>query len=99
MSPRPSTWKKGWPSSIATSGEGRPMAAEQRVPIRADPDIVLARQQGRTLAAELDLPSSDPVEPLVHPPCGYPSHGPPWPFSCTRRPLGFEDVAHGVTPS
>jgi serine/threonine-protein kinase RsbT len=35
------------------------MAVELRVPIRADPDIVVARQQGRRLAAELALPSSD----------------------------------------
>src|SRR5438067_1021371 len=33
--------------------------AEVRVPIRSDPDIVLARQQGRALAAQLALPSSD----------------------------------------
>jgi serine/threonine-protein kinase RsbT len=35
------------------------MARETRVPIRADPDIVTARQQGRALAAELALPGSD----------------------------------------
>jgi serine/threonine-protein kinase RsbT len=35
------------------------MARETRVPIRADPDIVTARQQGRALAAELALSSSD----------------------------------------
>ena len=35
------------------------MAAAARVPIRADPDIVAARQQGRALAATLALPSSD----------------------------------------
>ena len=35
------------------------MAAETRVPIRADPDIVIARQQGRALAATLALSTSD----------------------------------------
>jgi serine/threonine-protein kinase RsbT len=35
------------------------VARETRVPIRTDPDIVIARQQGRALAAELAMPGSD----------------------------------------
>jgi serine/threonine-protein kinase RsbT len=35
------------------------MAAELRVNIRSDPDIVTARQQGRTLAAQLGFSGSD----------------------------------------
>jgi serine/threonine-protein kinase RsbT len=35
------------------------MTAAARVPIRADPDIVIARQQGRALAATLALSTSD----------------------------------------